>query len=107
VPFTILQQNGKLKNLGSVSPGKSFSEKNRQNSMIPVSCKDSLLLYATLYLKQDCQRPAGRPESATMPFCQSFMTKQFRHIDSQAFIPSGYIAIVNRMIGYLFGMYKK
>jgi hypothetical protein len=37
VPFTILQQNGKLKKIGDDIPNQVISQNILQNSMIPIS----------------------------------------------------------------------
>ena len=51
--------------------------------------------------------PKGRSDTEVMRFCQSFMTELFRHIGPNRDIPAGDIGVGSRVIGYLFGQYKR
>jgi glutamate dehydrogenase (NADP+) len=51
--------------------------------------------------------PHGKSDCEIMRFCQSYMSELFRHIGDGTDIPAGDIGVVEREIGYLFGMYKK
>ncbi|GAB4369151.1 MAG: NADP-specific glutamate dehydrogenase [Acidobacteriota bacterium] len=51
--------------------------------------------------------PKGKSDMEVMRFCQSFMTKLFRHIGPNTDVPAGDIGVGGREIGFLFGQYKR
>ncbi|PSC69576.1 glutamate isoform B [Micractinium conductrix] len=51
--------------------------------------------------------PKGKSEGELQRFCQSFMTKLYRHIGNRVDIPAGDIGCGSREIAYLFGQYRR
>jgi len=51
--------------------------------------------------------PKGKSDREIMRFCQSFMTRLYRHIGENMDVPAGDIGVGAREIGYLFGQYKR
>jgi glutamate dehydrogenase (NADP+) len=51
--------------------------------------------------------PKGRSDMEIMRFCQSFMSKIYRHIGPNTDVPAGDIGVGRREIGYLFGQYRR
>jgi len=51
--------------------------------------------------------PKGKSDNEIMRFCHSFMTELYRHIGHNTYVPAGDIGVGARVIGYMFGMYKK
>ncbi len=51
--------------------------------------------------------PKGKSDNEVMSFCQSFMTELFRHIGPNTDVPAGDIGVGGRVIGFLFGQYKR
>ena len=51
--------------------------------------------------------PEGKSDGEIMRFCQSFMTELCRHIGPDLDVPAGDIGVGARVIGYLFGQYKR
>jgi glutamate dehydrogenase/leucine dehydrogenase len=51
--------------------------------------------------------PKGKSETEVMRFCQSFMTELSRHIGPNTDVPAGDIGVGGRVIGYMFGQYKR
>lgn len=50
--------------------------------------------------------PKGKSDNEVMRFCQSFMTRLYRHIGPNRDIPGIDIGVGTREIGYLFGTYR-
>ena len=51
--------------------------------------------------------PKGRSDNEVMKFCQSFMTELQRHIGQDTDVPAGDIGVGGRVIGFMFGQYKR
>ena len=51
--------------------------------------------------------PKGKSDREVMAFCQSLMTKLYRHIGADTDVPAGDIGVGGREIGYLYGQYKR
>ncbi|WP_413865064.1 Glu/Leu/Phe/Val dehydrogenase dimerization domain-containing protein, partial [Albidovulum sp.] len=51
--------------------------------------------------------PRGRSNGEIMRFCQSFLTELYRHLGEYTDVPAGDIGVGGRVIGYLFGQYKR
>jgi glutamate dehydrogenase (NADP+) len=48
-----------------------------------------------------------KSDREVMAFCQSFMTELAHHIGADTDIPAGDIGVGGRVIGYMFGQYKR
>ena len=51
--------------------------------------------------------PKGKSDNEVMRFCQSFMTELQRHIGPDTDVPAGDIGTGARVVGYMFGQYKR
>ena len=51
--------------------------------------------------------PKGKSDREVMAFCQSFMTELYKYIGENEDVPAGDIGVGGRVIGYLYGQYKR
>lgn len=51
--------------------------------------------------------PRGKSDGEIQRFCQSFMTELYRHIGPDVDVPAGDIGVDGRIIGYLYGQYRR
>ena len=51
--------------------------------------------------------PRGKSDREIMAFCQSFMNELYRHIGADTDVPAGDLGVGARVIGYMFGQYKR
>lgn len=51
--------------------------------------------------------PKGKSDLEIMRFCQSFMVELSRHIGASTDVPAGDIGVDGKVIGYLYGQYKR
>ena len=51
--------------------------------------------------------PKGKSDMEIMRFCQAFVAELWRHIGPDTAVPAGDIGVGGRVVGYMFGMYKK